>query len=274
MVLYMKIYQNNELSSEQYHGDREYISSSGLKLLLTSPKEFHDRYVLNLESGTKSSPALIQGCHLHSSILEPEKVDVEYSVFPGSIKRGKDWEKFLIENDNKVILTQAQAALTDRLVKNFNTAEVVINKGGFTEPVKIASFYAGGVAEESVMGELDGVKVKVRFDYRKNFETFGSINDLKTTSEYINSLDKVKEICEKMHYDLSASLYIDMAEKAFGVPHDFYFTFLSKADGTVKIFRASKEFLEKGRLKYKRALELLKSARKTGLYFTQDIEEV
>jgi PDDEXK-like domain of unknown function (DUF3799) len=274
----MKKFTNIELSNEAYHNDRKYVSSSGLKLLLKSPKEFHDKYVLGKITVDKKSDALIFGCYIHSLILEPETVCNIYTVFPGAIRRGKEWESFLLLNDGKIIITASQHDQAMKLIDSFNKAVVTIGKHGFELPVNLSTFYTMGVAEESIMGELEEIPVKVRFDYRKAFdlngELFGSINDLKTTSEYIDSLDKVREICYRMDYDLSAALYVDMASLYFSVPYEFYFTFLSKANGEVKIFRASDEFISSGRIKYKKALAILKEARYTGIYYKHEIEEV
>ena len=44
----LKIGLNNNITNEDYHNDREYESSSSLKLYLKDPKEYHNRYILKL----------------------------------------------------------------------------------------------------------------------------------------------------------------------------------------------------------------------------------
>lgn len=270
----MKIIKNADMSSDDYHKDTTHTSSSVLKLFLVDPRAYHDAFVLGNRPEQKKTAALVQGCHVHTAILEPEKMDLEYAIYPGAIKRGKEWDKFLLENGEKSILTSAQNQLTQKLVDSFNRSEVVLGEAGNEKSHKLSDFYKDGEPEESVFGELDGMLIKVRFDYRKQFDTFGSVNDLKTTMEPIGNISQMREICERMHYDLSAALYIDMASKAFGVPYDFYFTFLSKADGKVKMYKASKAFLARGREKYKTAIREILAARKTGKWFSATIEEL
>ena len=40
---------NKNITNQDYHDDREFISSSGLKLLAKDPKKFHKVYVLGEE---------------------------------------------------------------------------------------------------------------------------------------------------------------------------------------------------------------------------------
>jgi PDDEXK-like domain of unknown function (DUF3799) len=270
----MIIVSNAELSSDDYHKNTTHVSSSVLKLFLTDPRAYYDSFVLGNKPEQKKTDALIQGCHLHTAILEPEKLDVEYAVFSGSIRRGAEWEKFLINNDKPTIITQAQNKLTEKLVKNFRESEIILGEPGKETLVKLSSFYSNGVAEESIFGELDGMGIKVRFDYRRHVSERGEIHDLKTYKDPIGSTKDMRAYAESMHYDLSAALYIDMATKAFKVPYDFYLCFLSKADHKIKMFKCSENFIEQGREKYKKAIHDILLARKTGHYFIATMEEL
>lgn len=270
----MKYYTNDLLSSEQYHADRMAISSSVIKTFLHDPRSYYDKYVLNLEQPPKSSAALIQGSHLHTCILEPEKLDIEYAVYPGAVKRGKEWEEFERKNKGKTILTSSQNDLSTKLVKNFRDTKVILGISGKEIEVRLDSFFEDGFAEESIFGELCGSSVKVRFDYRRDFPEFGSINDLKTTVDTINNVKDARAICERMDYDLSAALYVDMASQYFGKPYYFYFTFLSKTDYKATIFKASEEFIKRGREKYEKGLAGIQAAKLTGNYFSAGVEEL
>jgi hypothetical protein len=220
--------------------------------------------------------ALDIGSYTHTRILEPHLVEAEYAIYPGVMKKGAKWEEFKANNEDKTILTKSQSDMVDKLVKNFESAKVILGKQGVDKEIPVRNFFENGKAEETLCGEIDGIKVKVRFDYRKEFEEFGSINDIKTTIGYIGTKESVEQICAQYDYDLAAALYVDLVTEETGKPHDWYYCFISKMKNNedVRMFKASEQMLEKGRQKYKKAIQLLKEARKTGIYFTNVIEEV
>ena len=49
---------------------------------------------------------------------------------------------------------------------------------------------------------------------------------------------------------------------------------MSKKDHKVALYRASEEMLERGRAEYLEAIEKLKIARETGIYFENKIQEL
>jgi exodeoxyribonuclease VIII len=266
---------NPKCSNDQYHGDMEYRSSSALKMMLKDPRQFYKTYVLN-EPQNFNSDALSIGSFIHTRILEPHLVDEEYAIYTGSRRSGEVWKKFKEEAGNKIIITSSQKQLTDQMIDNFNKASVKLGNHGNEKEVLISSFFNGGAAEETLAGTLNGYKVKTRFDYRKEFDDFGSINDLKTTGIALGSatLEDVEDICTYWGYDLSAALYVDLVSQATGKPHDFYFVFISKKDFQTRIFKASDGMLERGRAMYREAIEKLKEAEKSGVYFENKIQEL
>lgn len=264
---------NEDISNENYHNDREYKSSSALKLILKDPREYYRKYVLN-EQDSMNKDSLNIGSYFHTRILEPHLLDKEYAIFTGKSRRGKEWEEFEASAEGKTIITSSQKYLVDNMVEKFEQASVKIGNADNEKEVLISSFFNGGKAEETLCGEIDGYKVKVRFDYRKEFEDFGSINDLKTTAGSVANKAEVQEICEYWGYHLSAALYVDLVTQVTGKSHDFYFVFSSKKDGECRIFKASEAMLERGRKEYKEAIRLLKEAEATNIYFQNKIEEL
>jgi hypothetical protein len=265
---------NNDISNDHYHSNREYKSSSALKLILKDPREYYKKYVLG-ESEPLKSDSLNVGSYAHTRILEPHLEEVEYALWTGSRRSGKEWEKFVEENQGKTIITSSQKYLVDQMIANYEEAHVVIGEHGNEKDVPVSSFFSNGKAEETLCGEINGYKVKVRTDYRQEYEDYGIISDLKTTGNSIAKKEEVAETCEYWNYPLSAALYADLLEQVTGKKHDFYFIFLCKT-GTkeCKIFKASESFLERGRQDYLKAIELLKEAEKTGVYFENKIEEL
>ena len=267
----------NDISNDDYHADREYISSSGLKLLLKDGEAFYRKYVLNQEEGSKNSSALDFGSYLHCLILEPHLVDDEFAIYDGYQRRGKDYQALVDQNPGKIIITKSVDQKVRELVDAFNKETVKLEMEGEVKDVRLASFFEDGYPEQALAGEIDGVKVKIKTDYRREFEHFGSINDLKTTSDYIGTKQQVEKICATWMYDLSAALYVDLAKQVTGKHHDFYFCFVSKKPDALvkaKMYKASDQMIASGRKKYREALRLLKEARETGTFFKHEIQEI
>tara|TARA_R100000697_G_C5448613_1_gene197007 strand:- start:19 stop:822 length:804 start_codon:yes stop_codon:yes gene_type:complete len=253
----LKLGINQNITNEDYHGDREYESSSTLKLYLKDPKEYHNRYILKLPREEKYKSAYDFGSYIHSLILEPEKVDDEYAIFEGASRRGNAYKEFKAENEGKIIITRSQ----------FLQAQAILE--AYTEHELASSMVTRGKAEQTLCVELEGMKIKVRADYVK----YGQIIDVKTTSDPVDRFAVGKTVV-RFDYDLSAALYVDAFTKYFGNEFEFYFLFINKMSNEIEVLKASKNLLENGRRKYKKSIQLLKKARETGKYFEEGIQEV
>lgn len=262
------------LNNKEYHDDRNFLSSSGLKLMFKNPRLFYKTYVENSEPNNGSNSAAFEfGSYVHSLILEPHLTDEEFAIFDG-MRRGKAWDEFKALNENKTIIGKKQAEDANELVNNFKNTSIFVGSPENEKEVSLSSFFSNGKAEESLMHEIDNLPVKVRFDYRKEWETHGSIYDLKTSSEYCDDIEKVEKICSMYSYDISAALYVDCASQFTGKVHDFYFVFMSKADNQSYMYKASEQMIEEGRRKYKEAIKKLHEARSTGIYYRNRIQEL
>ena len=261
---------NPPCSNQQYHDDREYLSSSALKMIVKDPKQFHDTYILNIEPENQNKTAFALGSYLHCMVLEPHLLDVEFAVYTGKTRRGKDWEQFALDNEGKTVITSSQKGMCDNLFKNY---ENTILKLGDKE-VSVPSFFKKGNAEETMTATIRGVKLKVRTDYRRCDDKYQSIVDLKSTGDIISTRDQAEEVCAKWDYDLSAALYCDVAALVTGRKHDWYFTFMSKKNGEVKVYKASEAMLQRGRDKYEDGITRIKAGRESGIWFENTVEEL
>lgn len=265
---------NKDFNNQEYHDDRDYVSSSGLKMMYKEPRRFHKTYVLNEDSMQMNQSNLDYGSYVHCRILEPHLEHVEFTIWEGASRRGKAWEFFRDSNTDKTIITKSQKYEADKLIHNFERAKVLIGEHDNEKEVLISSFFEGGTPEETLCVILNGIKVKVRFDYRKEFSSYGSINDIKTTASLVDSPERAEEVCAQFGYDVSAALYCDAVELETGLKHDFYFVFLCKKDGNTYIYKASEQMLSEGRRKYKIGLQRLKEARASGIYYKNVIQEI
>jgi len=249
---------DTQITNEAYHANRTHVSSSGLKLYLKDPVAYHKQYVQGIpwEVPVALQNAFDFGTYVHAMVLEPHLLEEDFAIYESGCREAFDYD-----NQGKMLITSGQDHIARRMFDNYSKAVF------HPEDKKISTFFEGGKAEESMFAELDGLKVKIRTDYRKvdSDGIYASINDVKSTSKNVN-FKNVTKICEELDYDLSAALYCDVAEKVTGIRHDFYFLFMGKKDYKSEIFKASEDFLERGRRKYKRAIAGIKKSRETNVW--------
>ncbi len=240
----------NEITNEKYHEDREFISSSGLKLLNKDPEEFKKKHVdCEPEPPRKVSTAFELGSYVHSLILEPHLVDKEYAVYPGFRRSGPDWKKFQIDNPGKVLLNKGTNIKGQECIEAFKLRQVAVD------------LIQGGFSEQTVCQTIGDMKFKTRYDY-VNVEK-GYIADVKT-SAYAVDQDMFKMTIEKWQYDLSAALYLAVCEKFYGKPFDFYFIAIGKADLDCQVYRLSEKTRAEGERAMWKAIERYHSCIKSG----------
>ena len=111
------IYEN--LSNEEYHGDKDAVSKSGLDLIAKSPAHFKWAQ----DNPRSETPAMQKGTLIHTMVLEPEKVGELYAVPPNDApkrpsitqrqaKKPSDktiaaiefWDRWEAENGGKILL--------------------------------------------------------------------------------------------------------------------------------------------------------------------------
>ena len=248
---------NKEISNEDYHLDRNYESSSSLKLFLKDSREFYKKYILGEKRDDGYKSAYDFGSYIHSLILEPEKTDSEFIVFDGLTRRGKAWTDFKEANQDRIIMTKSQDLMASSLIE------------AYTDNKETQGLIQDGCAEHTLCTNLEGMDIKVRVDYIKE----GMVIDLKTTSDPCDKYSAAKTII-RFDYDLSAALYVDAFNSYTGKKHDFIFVFLNKQNNDVAVLKASDKLLENGRRKYKAAIRGLLKARKTGIFYKEGVQEV
>lgn len=243
---------NPGISNADYHGDKRYLSSSSLKLLLKDIEEFNRQYNLG-EQREISKPlqnAFDEGTYAHSLILEPHLIPEEFAFYPEFRKAGKVWEDFKAANSDKIILSKPQRKRTEALIEQgYNKRPEAVK---LIEPCEV---------EFTVADEINGVLLKARAD-AINIEK-GYIADVKTTGSEAD-LDIFKWKVDDFEYGLSAALYCMMFERYYGKPFDFYFVVLSKKTKICEVFKMSKERMQQGKIKVFKALEIYKKAVETG----------
>ena len=260
----LKLGLNHDISNEDYHADREYVSSSSLKLMNKCPREFYKKYIKGEEEDEddkgKDNPNLVFGSFLHSIVLEPELVQSEYAIFDGGRKAGKAWQEFKASDaaQGKTIVTKSQEAKAYML------------KDVMSENKEALSLLENGVAEQTLCVEIEGVKIKVRADFLNEGR---GVVDLKTTGNGV-TYEEVQQTIMQWDYALSAALYADAFTQFTGEKHDFYFIFLAKNQMGCEVYKASDSMIEFGRKKYMKAIKAINAARESGHWFNNGIMEI
>lgn len=240
----------NHCTNDQYHSDREYLSSSKLKTLLESPAQFK-RELDNPPPPQKSS-SLDLGTYVHSLCLEPHLVADEYAIFPGFRRAGDAYEQFKVLHPGKKIIAASMDNQAKRMVASIRACPPLLD------------LLKEGESELSIATEINGVKVKARFD--RIFTAGAYILDIKTSRDSAGK-DEFKQTIKEYEYDLSAALYAAVAEAHYNKQFDFYWGVLSKTEPPEsRVYKASKATMEKGLLKVYMALDIYKQCMATNVW--------
>lgn len=245
---------NDKITNAEYHGDREYLSSSAFKLMLKSAADFADKYIFEKPVEELSGGFLDEGSLTHAYILEPEVIDEEFAFFPGFRKAGVEFQKFKAENRDKIIISASQEK---RCLANFEAYK--------KQPAAV-QLVSGGESEVSATGLLLNIPVKARADYINVDKAY--IADVKTTA-WSSDLETFTDTVEKYKYDLSAALYLDIFEKIYQKPFEFYFIVISKKEQTCDVFKLSEKTRRNGERMLRKAAKKYKQCKETGIWLDE-----
>lgn len=240
----------NDCTNAQYHSDKDWISSTSLKLLLKSPKDFHDSHILGNRTDSIPETVAEEGTLAHTLILEPTKLLEEFAIFDEWRKAGKAFQEFKAANPGKFIVSKPQYMKVARWVESYKKLPAA------------TALLTNGIAEQSLCVELAGVKVKVRADWLN--ADAGYIVDVKTSS-MPTDVDSFKHVVAKYSYDLSAALYMLAFEQYYKRPFDtFYFVVLGKRDNSCQVFKLSEKTRNEGIAQVYKALDTYKRCLASG----------
>src|SRR5712664_3895521 len=146
-----------DLDIDDYHNNTAGYSSSKLKDVLEDEEIFVAKHIRK-EVEREENPAFDVGTYMHTGILEPHKLKQDCVVYPGKVRRGKQWDAFKVKNKGRTIVTKSQKDQAEGLIK-------AVQKS------KIAKAYLDGKAEVSLYVELVVYRGEVYAPY------FGKILD-------------------------------------------------------------------------------------------------
>lgn len=256
-----------DLLSEHYHGLSGTWSSSQFKDILEDEELFINKYIKKSIERVERE-AFDTGTYFHTGTLEPHKISKEIAVYSGKTRYGKAWDAFKAANEGKCVITEAQKAQGDLMIKaveNSPTAMEYLQGDPEVSLFVELSIWGGRVYapnfgkvlspngwEESKSQPKDGhnIIVKVRADCLG--KTF--VSDLKSTSSNAKNEFEVRSSISRYKYDLSAALYLDVFSLVHPSVRDFIWIFASKSAQCAQAWRATKSQISVGRAKYTRAM--------------------
>jgi hypothetical protein len=205
------------LDDDFYYGylGEQALSSSNLKLLLSSPKQ----YVARMEGGDESTQALRDGKLFHWRVLEPHKFD-ELHVVEVASRATKTFKAAAEEFGEVYTRTEVDnaALLADVLLAN-DEARSYLEDAEFEVPA---------------IKMIEGLAFRGKADIKKGKQ----IIDVKTTTE----IGKFPYSAMKYSYDLQAALYLELFPDA----EEFIFLCIDKKTQEIAIYECSQEFIDSG----------------------------
>ena len=212
---------------DYYYSDKEYVSNSMLNLLNKSPQTL----AKFIEHGGEATPAMNFGKAFHMSILEPEKFITDIAIYDGKTKRGKAWDEFSSENEDKTIIT---------------AVEFECIKGMEDRITNVVPHLLEGIKEVVNIWEEVGIKCKGKVDIHNPITN--TIIDIKTTSD--KSLSSFKSSAYKYGYHRQAAFYLD----GFQAKEFIFVVIEKKAPYDIGVYIAGDDFINHGREQYKQLL--------------------
>jgi hypothetical protein len=190
------------------------VNFSTLKEMRKSPRHYHFR-VSNPREDTKS---LALGRATHTSVLEPDRFAIEYAVWRGSRRAGKEWDEFCAANKGRTIVKLDEYA-TALSMRDAVRAHPIAGK-----------ILAAGMPEQTFTGvdPETGLMLKCRVDWLAT--VYACFADLKTTAD--GEAKRFGILAHRYGYNLQSAFYrrvlalngLDLPPKIITVesaePHD------------------------------------------------------
>lgn len=255
-----------ELSNEEYHGSFG-TSSSQLKKLIEKTPAHLDYDRRHPQESTKN---MHLGTAMHTLVLEPENFDKEVAVMPILNLRtnaGKaEKAAFDAENAGKTIITQSQLEQAQAMaaaVKEHPIASILLQ-----DVVTESSVYWWYKS----MDPDDDTRYKEMLKVRPDAlgRSHNVIIDLKSTSD--GSYTGFIKAIQNFYYHVSAAMYLEgvnqckplLQEMGHWCYKKFVFICVENvAPYLVSVYELSPEYIEIGKLHYRRALQRLRDGRES-----------
>lgn len=236
------------LPAQEYHSDLEVQSCSQLKQMLSSPAHFQAQFT----EPNGASKAKDFGTLVHTLVLEPHRLALDYAVYPEK-RDGRDtaFKAFVAAHPGQQVIDEVQLHEARTAAERLLGRRVSLNEKDKGRP--FGDYLAESEREVCVYytDPTTGVRCRTRFDVRHP----EVILDVKTAAMIARATWLQSAL--KLHYDMQAYMY-SLADCLYsGREHPRPFIFVvaeSESPYSTSVFRAGESFMREGASKYARAL--------------------
>ena len=212
-------------SDSDYYGTfgKQFLSNSDIGALLKDPSSFG-------KDKEKTVP-MVQGSYFHAALLEPQKV-VDFLICDVSSRNTNRYKEMCESQGTDIILLSKEVeeldAMVDAVRRQMELFYMIYEDGNMYEQPGLSN----------IMGEVwKGKADIISSEY---------VIDLKTTA----NIEEFKYSARKYNYDSQAYIY----NQIFGKP--VLFIAVEKGTNKTGMFDCSEEFLDRGKEKVQRAIEV------------------
>jgi hypothetical protein len=175
-------------------------------------------------------------------------------IYKGAVRRGKEWNKFLADNDGHTILTEKEHEQAQRVAELERSGVVLVSAAGYEQANQMADSIRSNEVANRVLLQ-DGVIREQRIDWEWNGRSwrstpdayrFRTLAELKTTR--CADPERFHWDALRMAYNVQLAIYRRAIEQTTGVrPRDIYlFAVESKPPYVVTPFKLTERSLEHG----------------------------
>jgi len=253
-----------EMPAEQYHADKERMSSSAVRKLLHSPRQFLASWTdMEVEDEEKEPDYFRFGRAAHAMLLEPEvfrRLHVVEPVFTGMTKDGRESTQSKEAKDKK-----------KKWYEDVDPAAMIVTEKemqsllGMVESIlehKIAcNLLQNGQPEMTIhwVDKETGISCKARPDYLAKDKSGGiHVIDFKTTRDIREGI--FSDAIKRHKYFVQLAFYYDAVAAAIGrEPESITIIAVEKTlPYECAVYPLEDSWLARGRIEYRHALNLYK----------------
>jgi hypothetical protein len=257
-------------TNAEYHADHTSVSHSALETFLRSPALYRDIFVTGETPKAPPSPAMLLGSLVHTMVLEPDKIDTEYTIAPPTCRArsGKAWDATVeaaeCSGTTPVLESHmAEAAKMREAVNGHSVAAVLLLEPG--EP-------------ERPIRWIDPARLvacKCRPDWLVDSPKMPTalVVDLKTAED--PTPEGFAKAAANYGYHRQAAWYTVGVAGACEKPVRFVFVVVGKSEPyDVFVYELAIADVDMGHEQNDRALERLAECHKTGLWLAPGQDEI
>jgi hypothetical protein len=224
------------------------VNASSLKEMRKSPLHYKHRVEHPLEDSTR----LAMGRATHTAVFEPDRFAVDYAVFMGERRAGKEWAAFCEQHPNQTILKLAE----------YETC-IAMKDAVRSHPVAGPALSPPGEAEKVLTwtDEATGLACKARLDWWRP----GLFADLKTTAD----LDATRFAATsfRLGYHMQLAFYrAGLVANGLDAPPPKIIAVESSAPHDVAVFALDDDLLWTGEVECAELLAKVAAGRFSNLY--------